>query len=99
MAGQEERIRRLLDCIETARQEACDCIDCETCNQGISCLAEMAATGVIIPEMLPDVQEHILSCTDCREEFEALICILRAESSGALAEIANSAPNAKDTSS
>ncbi len=57
-------------------------MDCESCGQQIDCLAELVAVGQDPRLLLPAVQAHLECCRDCREEFEALLCILRAEQSG-----------------
>jgi deoxycytidylate deaminase len=57
-------------------------VDCETCNEQIDCLAELVAVGHDPKKLLPAVQNHLECCTECHEEFEALLCILRAEQSG-----------------
>jgi len=59
-------------------------VDCECCGDQLECLAEMVAAGQDIRVILPAVQAHLECCADCREEFEALLCILRAEQSGRL---------------
>jgi hypothetical protein len=59
-----------------------DEIDCESCGQQIDCLAELVAVGHDPKMLLPAVQAHLECCRDCREEFEALLCILRAEQAG-----------------
>jgi hypothetical protein len=59
-------------------------VDCDCCGDQLECLAEMAAAGQDIKLILPAVQAHLECCADCREEFEALLCILRAEQAGRL---------------
>jgi hypothetical protein len=84
MAPQEDRLKRLLSAIFTVHQ-ADEQIDCETCSQQFECLVEMVNNGANLRELLPAVEEHLRCCPDCNEEFQALMAILRAESSGALA--------------
>ncbi len=59
-------------------------VDCECCGDQLERLAEMVAAGQDIKAILPAVQAHLECCADCREEFEALLCIVRAEQSGRL---------------
>jgi hypothetical protein len=59
-------------------------VDCECCGDQLECLAEMVAAGQDPRAILPAVQAHLECCADCREEFEALLCIVRAEQSGEL---------------
>ena len=84
MASQDERLKRLLSAIFTVHQ-AEDPLDCEMCAQQLDCLADLANSGANVGELLPAVEEHLRCCADCREEFEALTAIIRAESSGMLA--------------
>jgi len=71
-------------------QENCDCdeqiyaMDCnESCDQ-LAQLAERVAAGEKLEDLLPRFGEHIRSWKDCREEFEALVAVLKAERSGEL---------------
>lgn len=57
-------------------------VDCETCNEQIDCLAELVAVGHDPNKLLPAVQEHLDCCRECKEEFQALLCILKAQQSG-----------------
>jgi hypothetical protein len=76
----QPRVVRLLSQILAMHESE---IDCETCNQQLECLAELVATGAHDPKkLLPAVQSHLDCCNDCREEFEALLAIIRAEQSG-----------------
>jgi hypothetical protein len=68
-------MQRILDMHDTD-------VDCESCNEQLDCLAELAASGHDPKKLLPAVQAHLDCCSDCREEFEALLCILRAQQSG-----------------
>ncbi|HUN10017.1 MAG TPA: hypothetical protein PLQ56_25660 [Aggregatilineales bacterium] len=57
------------------------CADCE-CN--LERLAEMVARGASLHDLMPGVEYHLQCCSDCREEFQALVCILQAELKGEL---------------
>ncbi len=57
-------------------------IDCDTCDEEMSCLAELASAGYDPRLMLPAVQAHMDCCVSCRESFRALLCILKAQQSG-----------------
>ncbi|HLY26517.1 MAG TPA: hypothetical protein VKQ72_09270 [Aggregatilineales bacterium] len=78
---QQPRVLRLLEEILSLHEASGNC-DCETCTQQLDCLAELVTSGHNAKELLPAVQDHLDCCQDCREEFEALLCILRAEQSG-----------------
>lgn len=79
-----ESLDNLLRFILNTHEEQHDCIDCETCNQQFDSLAEQVAQGADLHALLPAVEAHLACCADCREEFEALVAIIRAENSGQL---------------
>ena len=86
----DEQIRKIIDCIFIAHQD--DQMDCETCNNQLECLAEQVAGGAELHDLWPAVEAHLSCCRDCSEEFQALLCILRAEQSGNLPQIPTSNP-------
>jgi hypothetical protein len=52
-----------------------------TCDEVLALMdqfAEMVMRGEDAAQLLPLVQHHLEMCGDCREEFEALLRILRA---------------------
>ena len=78
----EERVKSLLDCLATTLDSEADC---EQFNTEMDCLAELIAEGKARGDVLsPEIEAHIKHSKDCREEFEALIAILRAEDAGDL---------------
>lgn len=81
-AQQQEQLRKIIQSIVTAHQD--EQMDCETCSQQLECLAERVAGGANLRDLLPAVEAHLECCQDCSEEFQALICILRAEQRGEL---------------
>ena len=54
-----------------------DEIGCDDCFEQLDTFAEMGLAGKDAAEALPLVQQHLLHCHDCREEFEALLDALR----------------------
>jgi hypothetical protein len=57
------------------------------CNEGceqLAKLAERVARGESIESIRPEVEAHMKRWKDCREEFEALVAVLRAEYQGLL---------------
>lgn len=76
----DDQLRKLINCIFDAHLDAI--IDCETCGAQFNCLAEMVAGGANLHELLPAVEEHLACCLDCREEYNALLAIIRAENQG-----------------
>lgn len=59
-------------------------MDCKDGCDQISQLAERVARGEKLEDLLPEYEEHIKYWHDCREEFEALVAIIRAEQAGQL---------------
>jgi hypothetical protein len=53
-------------------------IGCDDCFAQLDAFAELVLAGKDAAAALPLVQEHLLHCRDCREEFEALLDALRA---------------------
>lgn len=52
-------------------------IGCYECLDQIDRFAERVLAGREIPEALRLVQEHLATCGECREEYEALLAALR----------------------
>jgi hypothetical protein len=51
-----------------------------TCGEVFDLLdqyAEMVANSVDVTKLMPLVKQHLEMCTDCREEFEALLEVLQ----------------------
>ncbi len=66
----------VLNCPENERIEAMDCNDhCEN----MAALAERVAAGATLEQILPELQRHMHYWGDCREEFTALVNVLRME--------------------
>jgi predicted anti-sigma-YlaC factor YlaD len=76
----DEQLHKLIIAIFDDHQE--NCIDCDTCCQQLNYLAELVASGAEVRQLLPAVEEHLTYCADCREEYQALICIMQAELNG-----------------
>lgn len=75
-----QQLNNLLDFITNAPADpeiiAMDCNDhCEQLAQ----LAEQVANGAKLDDILPELQEHMQYWGDCREEFIALVHVLKAE--------------------
>lgn len=69
-------------------KEDCDCddqiitMDCNDYCEQLPQLAERVAAGENLGDILPRLQQHMELWEDCREEFEALVAIIRAEKRG-----------------
>ncbi len=73
----QDHFNKLLQCILAAHED--DQMSCEVCTEQFDCLAEQVAAGADMHVLLPAVEKHLSCCPDCREEFEALVSIIRAE--------------------
>ena len=73
----EERFKKLVECLAILQKDGG--IDCMTAGSELECLAEQAVLGVDIHTLLPKVAAHLDCCPDCREEYDALVAIVRAE--------------------
>jgi predicted anti-sigma-YlaC factor YlaD len=60
-----------------------DEIGCDDCFAQLDRFAELVLAGKNAAEAMPLVQDHLERCGDCREEFEALLRALRAQSAAA----------------
>jgi hypothetical protein len=78
----EELYRLLYFMLNTHAED----IDCNRCNSQMAFLAEQVAQGADMHTLWPAVEAHLECCTGCREEFEALVAIVRAEKSGHLSD-------------
>lgn len=74
----EERFKKLVACLATIQEESGEC-GCTAASVELDCLAEQAVQGVDIHTILPKVAAHLDCCPDCREEYDALVAIVRAE--------------------
>ena len=75
----------LLNFIENApdNQDIID-MDCNDHCEQLASLAEQVANGADLNEILPDLQRHMQYWGDCREEFIALVAVLKAEMADSL---------------
>lgn len=70
-----DRFQRLIRDILTAHPGE---IGCDECFAQLDTFVELRLAGRPAAEMMPLVQEHLLRCTNCREEYEALMAALQA---------------------
>lgn len=57
-------------------------MDCNDGCEELSRLAERVVAGETVESIMPELQEHMKYWKDCREEFDALVAVLRAEREG-----------------
>ena len=55
-----------------------DELTCGECFEQLDRFVEMMLAGKNAVEAMPLVEDHLRRCRDCREEFEALLTVLRA---------------------
>lgn len=53
-------------------------IGCDECFEQVDRFIDMQLSGLNAAQAMPLVQEHLQTCGECREEFEALLTALRA---------------------
>jgi len=82
---QQESLNKLVQSIFTVHEDG-GAMVCEDCGCQLDCIAELVAAGADLRTLLPAVEAHLQCCADCREEFEALLCIIRAQNAGQLSE-------------
>ncbi|MFW5690976.1 MAG: hypothetical protein ACOCXZ_00635 [Chloroflexota bacterium] len=78
-----DELNSILDFLSAPEEEyviEMDCSDCDT----LAALAEKVAAGVPVAQVLPALNAHLAYWKDCREEFEALVAVLKAEDDGSL---------------
>ncbi len=81
---EKEHIHKLVQSIFEVHDEEGAQMGCEDCGCQLDYIAELVASGADLHTLLPHVEAHLRCCKDCREEFEALICMIRAQNGGAL---------------
>lgn len=82
----EDNIQDFLTFFEAPCDEEIVALDCNDYCERLAELAERAANGENVSEMLPALEEHMHYWSDCREEFDALVAIIKAEQNVELAE-------------
>ncbi len=80
----EELMRFLL---ETPFDEEVIAMDCADGCEELSQLAERVAAGESVATLMPALKEHMHYWKDCREEFEALVALVKAENAGLLPDL------------
>jgi hypothetical protein len=75
-------VERLLGVVQAIFDVHADEMDCAGCDAEMPHLAELISAGEDPSLLLPAVMAHLCHCGDCREEFDALVAVLRAEDAG-----------------
>ena len=69
-------VLRLL--VAKALASRADEMSCDECDARVDRFAELTLAGRDAADALPLVEDHLAACACCREEFEALMDVLRA---------------------
>ncbi len=77
---QPEQLAQMARMVAATRPDE---IGCDECFEQLDHFAELHLAGKNAAEAMPLVQDHLDRCGDCREEFEALLAALRAETENA----------------
>ncbi len=77
MALSRDMLKKMVNSIVSTRPDE---IGCDDCFAQLDQFAELVLAGKNAAEAMPLVQDHLDRCMDCREEFEALLRALRAQS-------------------
>jgi predicted anti-sigma-YlaC factor YlaD len=67
-------LKKMILSIKMTRQNE---IDCDECFEKMSRFAELELAGKSPEKAMPLVQDHLNKCSDCREEYEALLEAIR----------------------
>lgn len=83
-----KNLAELLNFVENApANEKIIAMDCNDHCEQLAALAEQVANGAELSDVLPELQEHMKYWGDCREEFIALVNVLKAEVSNDLPDL------------
>jgi uncharacterized protein with PIN domain len=74
MALNHDQIKSLVRLLRMTREDE---INCNECLDKVAEFAECELAGKAIPEALKAVQHHLTICTECGEEYEALLTALK----------------------
>ncbi len=69
------QLKRLVRTLVVVRHDE---LTCDICFQELDRFVELSLAGKDVTEAMPLVQSHLQVCTDCGEEFQALLEALKA---------------------
>jgi predicted anti-sigma-YlaC factor YlaD len=67
-------LKRFLSMIKNTKENE---LSCDDVLELIDQFAELAIEGKNVSEIMPQIQQHLDMCPDCREEYESLLEILK----------------------
>jgi hypothetical protein len=73
---QPDQLAQMVSMVAATRPDE---IGCDACYEQLDRFADLHLAGKNASEAMPLVQDHLDRCTDCREEFEALLAALKAQ--------------------
>lgn len=79
----QDQLRELL---RTLRLTAPKELACDECLKRLAEFAENELEGKSFPQGLLAIEQHLTLCGECREEYEALLKALQADSAGDASE-------------
>lgn len=83
-----ENLQQLMDFVINApSNEEIIAMDCNDSCTRMASLAERVADGESLESVLPELEQHMKYWGDCREEFIALVKILKAELADEIPEL------------
>ncbi len=78
----EQELQHLLDFVATPSRDEIVAMDCDENCGALADLAERVARGEDLSTLKPDLEAHFRCYPDTREEFEALVSVMRAQLEG-----------------
>lgn len=88
----EDNVNNMLDFVfDASYDEEMVNMDCNDYCEQLAELAEKVAHGANLEELLPEWKTHMQNWTDCAEEFEALVAVIRAENAALAADLEEAA--------
>ncbi len=67
-------LRKMINMLAVTRPDE---IGCDDCFEQLSEFAELKLAGKDPEKVMPLIQDHLMKCKDCREEYEALLEALK----------------------
>ena len=74
--------RKLDEVITSIMAVSQDEIDCDKCFDQLDRFAELYASGEDPAAILPRIEQHLITCGDCQELYDALLSVLRSDIAG-----------------
>ena len=74
MSLSRPELQKMLDVVRATQPVE---IDCDMCLMQVGEFAELHLVGKPIPEGLKAIEQHLLICDECREEYEMLCMAIR----------------------